>query len=96
MQQIEAIAKIYSNFEKLRDDFVDFPETDEAMENLREYITQKYFGDNPEKAERQWIGLEEYVMRAAFMNERQGFIYGFQYAARLLVTDGKGAAVCME
>lgn len=84
MQQIEAIDRIYNNFENLQDDIEDFPETDKAMENLREYITEKYLSNNAEKSARQWIDLEEYVMYVAFMNERQGFIYGFQYAVLLM------------
>ena len=71
-----AIEKVYYNMDKLYDNFVDLPETLEVRaefeRNVEELIPAEkkmYFNDS--------------LMALTAANEKQGFLYGFQYAVSL-------------
>lgn len=76
------IEKIYYNFEKLNDDFVDLPETKQASNEVGEIIENMVPSGKLE--------LQDAITGLCALNEKQGFIYGFQYAVALL-TCGKRA-----
>lgn len=69
------IDKIYYNFEKLHDNFVDLKETKDAIDNLEKYL---------EENEIDLMEAEPHYVALSTESERQGFVYGFQYAVALL------------
>lgn len=91
MQQLEAISKLYYEFDNLVGGYVDLEETAAARDTCYEYIESLFAGDKKKIDE-----IESLIGDVAAGSERQGFIYGFKYAALLLATDGKGAAICAE
>lgn len=82
MLNIKAVDKIYYNL--INDnDYGDFPETLEGRRKLKAYLTENYLSEDDEKAFSQWLEAERFFGGYAMINERQGFIYGFNYAAEL-------------
>ena len=75
------VEKIYYNMDKLTDNFVDLPESEEA---------RKKFDADFEKMipEDKRMAFSDLMTNATSAYEKQGFIYGFNYAVALL-TSGK-------
>ncbi len=75
------IEKIYYNMDKLRDDLTDTEEVEETYEKLKAALGKS-----------KMIEVEDYISDYAVSHEKQGFIWGFQYAVSLL-TCGKAVTV---
>lgn len=86
MKNIKEIEKIYFNFEKLADDYRDLPETLAAHHKTMEFLIAHKM---PKKIE---LEVDDLLCEIAHKNERQGFLYGFQYAVRLLIGEGGAEA----
>lgn len=71
------IEKIYYNMDKLSDGFTELPETEKASERLYDLLGKEFILEH-----------EDIITSLTSANEKQGFIYGFQYAIRLLM-EGK-------
>ena len=82
MKNIKEIENIYFNFEKLADDYRDLPETLAAHRKTMEFLTAHKM---PEKIK---LEVDDLLCDIAQEGERQGFLYGFQYAIRLLIGEG--------
>ncbi|CCX58201.1 putative uncharacterized protein [Blautia hydrogenotrophica CAG:147] len=76
MKNIKEIEKIYFNFEKLADDYRDLPETLAAHRKTMEFLTAHKM---PEKIK---LEVDDLLSGIVQKGERQGFLYGFQYAIR--------------
>lgn len=78
-----SIDKIFNNLDRLIDCYADLPETAEAEQKFWEYVEQDIFPgtENPKKAR-----FENALYGLASCKEKQGFFYGFSYAATLLGT----------
>lgn len=85
---ISAVDRIYNSLTS-RNDCDDLPETEEARRKLKAYWVFDYFQGDTEEAYKQWLNLEGYIGNLAMFNERQGFIYGFNYAMELFVSGEK-------
>lgn len=71
-----AVDKIFDNFEMLYENYTDMPETRKARNDLFRHMEAE--GMDLKKTEHYISGLiSEY--------ERQGFVYGFRYAASLFL-----------
>lgn len=81
MKNEKALNKIYGNIDKLIDNYTDLPETQEADEKFWEYARQNILQGNKSVKERE---LESALYDVAYFNEKQGFIYGFNYALELM------------
>lgn len=81
MDNERALGKIYSNIDKLLDDYEDLPETKEAEKRFWEYVQGHIFAEEGEVNE---VDLEDVLYDVTFFNQKQGFIYGFNYALELL------------
>ena len=79
MKNIKEIEKIFYNFDRLNEEYVDLPEVTESYREIEKLLTEK----EESKAER--IKILNLVNEATYYGEKQGFIYGFQYAVRLLI-----------
>ena len=87
MKNFKEIEKIYNNFDNLVDDYRDFPETLAAYHEAMEFLTAHKM---PEKIK---LDVSGHLDEIHYKSERQGFLYGFQYAVRLLIGEG-GAETC--
>ncbi len=74
MDNGKALDKIYSNIDKLIDNYADLPETEEAEKRFWEYAEKNILQGNRIVKERE---LESALYDVAYFNEKQGFIYGF-------------------
>lgn len=70
------IDKIFDHFEILCENYADLPETRNARNNLFLHIEEKGI----DMAE-----MEHYITALISEYERQGFLYGFRYAAALFL-----------
>lgn len=86
MKKFKEIEKIYNNLDRLIDDYTDLPETLQAYRDAMAYLKEHKM---PTKIE---MKVDDLLSDIAYKNERQGFLYGFQYAIRLLIGEG-GAKV---
>lgn len=75
------IEKLYHNLYLLDEHYKDMPETKEAADKL-----EKAMGDEL------YVKYEDEICNCKAENEKQGFIFGFQYAVSLL-TGGKAVSV---
>ncbi|RKI35612.1 hypothetical protein D7V86_26475 [bacterium D16-51] len=66
------IEKLYLNMDEKV--LVDLPETREASDRLYEEVGDDFIAEH-----------EDTLIELTAANEKQGFIYGFQYAVRLLM-----------
>ena len=89
-ENFKEIEKIYYNFENLCDDHKDLPETKEASKALWEYLYIHNLIDNAGSSHK--LPLDELINKISTANEKQGFIYGFSYAVKLM----KGEVVRYE
>lgn len=71
-----ALDKIFDNFEMLYDQYEDFPEARAAVKNIFQYMEEKGI-DMTE--------IDPYLSPIISEYERQGFFYGFRYAAALFL-----------
>ncbi len=78
MKNIKQIENIFWNFEKLNEEYVDLPETRKASEELTNFL----IGNGMTRKE--YMEIEDFISSATIQHEKQGFIYGFQYAIKLL------------
>lgn len=69
------LEKLYYNMDRLSDKYGDMKETKEAQDAMENAIGKEVL----EKA-------EGAIYRCMSANEKQGFIYGFQYAVSLLMS----------
>ena len=87
MKNFKEIEKIYNNLDRLIDNYADLPETLQAYRDAMDYLKEHKM---PPKIE---MEVDDLLSDIAYKNERQGFLYGFQYAIRLLIGEG-GAEAC--
>lgn len=87
MRNFKEIEKIYNGIDRLMDDYADLPETLQAYRDAMAYLKEHKM---PPKIE---MKVDDLLLDIAYKNERQGFLYGFQYAIRLLIGEG-GAEAC--
>lgn len=80
---INAIDRIYNSLIG-EDEYGDFPETEATRRKLKAYVMSNLLSEDDEEAHKQWLELEKVVSEFAMVNERQGFIFGFNYAVGLL------------
>ena len=90
---MKEMEKIYNNFDRLCDNFLDFEETEKGYNELEEYIKKETFHGVP-GWEKEQIKLLEEIIKYAAMNEKQGFVYGFQYAVKLLTCNSNVVEKC--
>ncbi|MCI8785548.1 MAG: hypothetical protein HFI84_02680 [Eubacterium sp.] len=81
MNNEKALNKIYSNIDSLIDNYSDLPETKKAEERFWEYARKNILQGSKAVKERE---LESALYDVAYFNEKQGFIYGFNYALELI------------
>ena len=86
MKNFKEIEKIYNNIEKLTDGYADLPETQQAYDNAMSYLKEHKL---PPKIEPE---VSDLLNDINYYGERQGFLYGFQYAVRLLIGEGGAEA----
>lgn len=75
------IEKLYYNLEKLHDDYKDLDDTKESSNKLTAHLKEqagRFF------TSKSILELDNYIRDLCSANEKQGFIYGFEYAVRLL------------
>lgn len=80
-----AIDRIFANFDKLVDAYVDLPETIAAENRFWECLDTNYRKDMDRD---ETIRVEDALYEMASCKERQGFFYGFHFAMDLM---GRGA-----
>lgn len=80
MNNEKALNRVYSNIDKLIDNYADLPETEEAEKRFWEYAEKNIFQSKRNVKERE---LESVLYDVAYFSEKQGFIYGFNYALEL-------------
>ncbi len=73
------LEKVYYNLHILDDNYAD----GEDVKSAREDIINFYSGDDKLK-------YEELIIAHALANEKQGFMFGFQYAVSLLMNGKDG------
>ena len=81
MKNKDALDKIYLNLDNLMEDYEDLEETEEAESGFWEYVKQNIMDSREEINEKE---LEDVLYDVSYFRERQGFMYGFNYALRLL------------
>lgn len=85
MMSLNAIEEIYYNFEKLNGNYKESPEAEKSYEEVMDYIRKKgVFGKAG--TSRSELEFEDLVIKHACENEKQGFVYGFQYAIQLMTS----------
>lgn len=75
------IDRIFRNLERLIDDYEDLPETIEAEDRFWKYVDTNFLRNKSSKEIR---NFEKVFYDAGFCKEKQGFLYGFNYAVKLL------------
>lgn len=80
MNNEKALNTIYSHIDKLIDNYADLPETKEAEKKFWEYAEKNILRSRKKVKERE---LESAMYDVAYFCEKQGFIYGFNYALEL-------------
>lgn len=73
--------RVHSNIEKLIDNYADFSETKNAEKKFWDYAKKNILKCNRKVKERELEGL---FYDVAYFNEKQGFIYGFNYALEMM------------
>lgn len=86
MKNFKEIEKLYYSLDRLMDDYADLPETLQAYRDAMAYLKEHKM---PPKIE---MEVNDLLSDIAYKNERQGFLYGFQYAIRLLIGEGGAEA----
>ena len=81
MKNERPLNNIYNYLDKLLEKYSDLPETAEAERRFWEYA-EKYIFKNREQIDK--IEFENALYDVAFYREKQGFLYGFNYALDLL------------
>lgn len=81
MKNGRALNKIYSNIDELIDNYADLPETREADNRFWEYARKNILQGSRDVKE---SDLETALYDVEYFNEKQGFIYGFNYAIELM------------
>lgn len=79
MKNIKEIEKIFYAFECLNKEYADSPEMIEKHREIRELLSKK------EMLKAEYMEISDLISEATYHAEKQGFIYGFQYAVRLLI-----------
>lgn len=69
------IEKLFNNLDKLIDNYVDTEETKKARKDMEESLGRELYFEH-----------EEEIATLLVANEKQGFMYGFQYAVSLLTS----------
>lgn len=81
LKNIKVLEKVYVNLDKLIDNYADLPETEESERKFWEYAEKNIFQSKKNVKERE---LESVLYDVAYFSEKQGFIYGFNYALELI------------
>lgn len=81
MKNEKALNKVYGNIDKLIDHYADLPETKEAEKRFWAYARKNVLQGSRSVKERE---LESVLYDVAYFNEKQGFIYGFNYVLELI------------
>ena len=69
------IEKIYYNFNELCDDFAELKDTVEARKKIEQKMGEELF-----------LKFDNEISNCCMYAEKQGFIWGFQYAMRLMAS----------
>lgn len=77
----DTIGRIFENLDKLIDGYTDLPETIAAENRFWEYMNTNYMKDAECKEE---IKMENALYDLVSCKERQGFLYGFNFAMDLM------------
>ena len=90
------VENIYYNMSNLIASYADFPDTKKAWDDIEDHIKRcELFGNAGEISKQrmeQLSDLYDLINIANGKNEKQGFIYGFNYAMSLIAA-GKAVAV---
>ncbi len=78
-----AVEKVFDNFEILCSGYADLPEAREARDSMYGYLDAHGID---------MVDAGHHISTVVSEYEKQGFLYGFRYAAALLL-DGGGVAV---
>lgn len=81
MKNEQPLTKIYNYLDKLLDKYSDLTETIDAEKRFWDYA-EEYIFKNIEELDK--INFENALYDVAFFKEKQGFLYGFNYALNLL------------
>lgn len=71
---MSAIEKIYYDLENLEDNLADLEDTVESMRKLQEKMGREMF-----------LKYDDEISDCCMYTEKQGFIWGFQYAMKLMM-----------
>lgn len=74
---MSAIEKIYYDLENLEDNLADLEDTVESMRKLQEKMGREMF-----------LKYDDEISDCCMYREKQGFIWGFQYAMKLMTSQG--------
>lgn len=77
----DTIGRIFENLDKLIDGYADLPETVAAENRFWEHMRANYTKDAGCKEE---VKLENVLYDLASCKEKQGFLYGFNFAMDLM------------
>lgn len=81
MRNDKILDRIFRNFDRLADEYIDLPETIEVENRFWNYMDEKYFANEKNKEKK---NFEKIFYEVGLYKERQGFLYGFNYAIELL------------
>lgn len=81
MNNEKALNAIYMNIDKLIPEYAELSETTDAEKKFWEYVGKNILQGNQYVKERE---LESVLYDVANFNEKQGFMYGFNYALELI------------
>ena len=88
---IKEIEKIYYTFDRLSKEFADFPDTTKANDDFWDYMEKSGIIGNAGISQRR-SDIDDLIGAVTCSNEKQGFVYGFQYALSLIL-GGRGGVV---
>lgn len=75
------INRIFANLDKLIDGYTDLPDTIEAEDRFWEYVNANCMKDADSNGK---VKLENVLYGMASCKEKQGFLYGFNFAMDLM------------
>lgn len=80
IKNMSTLGRVYDNLDKIIENYSDLDETKDAEKRFWEYA-QKYIFERQGSLKK--FDLENAFYEVAFFREKQGFIYGFNYALEL-------------
>jgi len=83
----QSVETLFYNMENLVDDYADLPEAREASNKFNKFLEENFSVRKSDgKLTRNGIEASDLAMEYAVQFEKQGFLNGFQYAVKLLIT----------